>query len=357
MDEFGGVALSTTVGREVKIAASIREDETLHLYAEFYKEFLRVSLSTPPTPTLPTQWFHYIIAVLDQIRRKGIRTPGLNLCICGDIPFKTGLSSSAALEVCVATLAQAITQSNMTPLDLAVLTQNAEYSEWIGVKRSFMAPLVSTVGRANHILKVDCHSLEYQAIKLDVSSATLLIINPLCDPEPFVAEMEKRKREAEEGLTALRILSTNPFPTVRHLPPDLFELHKKDLPENVRKRLRHILSEHDRVLACVEALEASNFEKVGLLLDNSHASLRDNFEVSRPELNRVSEITRACQGVYGCCLTGTRSGQCLLALTHPDHVADVTETVFEDYLSEYGVAPEFYISAPIEGARVWKTEP
>jgi galactokinase len=276
----------------------------------------------------------------------------MDLAVWGDVPLGSGLSSSAAIEVAMATLLNAVTGAAIPPVEIALLAQAAEHSRFVGVKCGIMDQFISALGREDAALMIDCHSLGFECVGFDSSRAAIVIIDSKKKRGLVDSEYNRRRQECAEGLELVRGLAGCQFETIRHIPEDVFAAFGAQLPEGARKRLRHNITENARVAECARALESGDFVRAGELLRASHASLRDDFEVSCRELDRIAELADACDGVYGCRMTGAGFGGCAVALARPEAVGAVSEQVSATYHAEFGVYPEIHVTHPCEGATV-----
>jgi galactokinase len=231
-----------------------------------------------------------------------------------------------------------------------LLAQAAEHSELIGVQCGIMDQYVSALGKQGHALLIDCFSLEFEHVPFNTDLARLVAIDTKKQRHLANVAYNQRREECSHGLWTIMELSGQSFPSIRHLPTEVFDEYQEQLPSENRQRLRHNLSENARVRSFVEALRDDDFAAAGVLLCESHASLRDDYEVSCLELDRLTEIAAASEGVYGCRLTGAGFGGCALALVHPDFVESFSAKVEQEYTQEFFVTPGIYISPPQGGA-------
>jgi galactokinase len=348
--------LPVAIGNEIKMAARRTSRPKLNLFSGNFSERSSFALRGAPVPPRGKGWHNYFLAVVAQFIQRGISIPGLDVAIKGDVPLGAGLSSSAAYEVCAAVLLDAICGTGIDRRDLALLAQAAEHSDYVGVRCGIMDQFISALGSTNHALLIDCHSLDYQLFPFDSTGASIVIINSMKRRGLMDSEYNQRRHECEEGLRLMRELTGVAYETVRHIPMDVFTAHAAQLPENSRKRLRHNLSENARVLSFSEGLRKSDWSRLGQLLYESHASLRDDFNVSCRELDRIVEIASGCDGVYGCRMTGAGFGGCAVALVRPEMVEAFITRLSGEYQAAVGVKPDVYVSAPAAGAEVKRVD-
>ena len=351
-DYNGGFVLPAAINREIRVAARPGEDKKLSLYSESFSESFSVGMENGLAIPGEKGWRSYFLAVVDQFLKKGFAVPGMDAYIVGDIPLGAGLSSSAALEVCVAALLNRLCNAGMNDKEIALLSRDAEHSDFVGVKCGVMDQLISSMGKKDHALLVDCYSVETTDVPFDSSKSAIVIINSMKKRGLVDSEYNRRREECEQGLNFLRQVTGIDFPSIRHIPLNVFEKHSAEMTENSRKRIRHNLTENLRVKEFVTAMEKDDFQKAGELLYQSHESLKNDFEVSCPELDAIVEIALETGGVYGCRMTGAGFGGCALALVKPGAAEEVGESVTHKFEKIFNVTPEIYISAPKNGAGV-----
>jgi galactokinase len=349
-DYNGGFVFPAAINREMKMAARLRDDKTIHLYSGNFDYKVVIDLSKELEPFETNTWANYFLAVAAQFQERGINLPGLNVALEGDVPLGAGLSSSAAYEVCAGELLSQITKAEMTHKNIALLSQAAEHSRFVGVKCGIMDQFISALGSKDKALKIDCFSLDYELIPFDSGKASIVIINSMKKRGLVDSEYNQRRKECEEGLKSMKTLAKEDYSTLRHIPMDVFESSQSFLSENVVKRVRHNLTENQRVLDFKSALSASDFKRAGELLYQSHASLRDDFQVSCKELDMIVEIASGINGCYGCRMTGAGFGGCAVALVQPEMVESFVSELAASYQEQTGKKPDIYVTPACAGA-------
>jgi galactokinase len=271
----------------------------------------------------------------------------VNLYIAGDVPLGAGLSSSAAIEVATG---YALLGTSGLPIDktkLALLCQKAE-NEFVGSRCGIMDQFISCYGQADHALLLDCRSLEMRALPVPPDMA-LVICNTMVRHELGTTEYNTRRGECEE---AVRILqkAVQGVRALRDLSVEQVEEFREMLPEAVYRRARHVVTENARVLATAEALERDEIARIGPLMADSHRSLREDYEVSCPELDTMVEIAVRQPGVHGARLTGGGFGGCTINLVEAAHATEFQERVATAYFEATGLHPDIYICEASQGA-------
>lgn len=338
-----GFVLPIAIEREVLIAGRPRNDSTMRLYARAFDEEATVALDAIQPPREAT-WSAYVTGVALYLQRSGYPVRGLEAVISGNVPIGAGLSSSAALEVAAATAFEAAGEFEIDPVEKALLCQRVE-NEFVGMRCGIMDQFVATVAREGHALLIDCRSLEHRSVPLP-SNAAILIADSGIRRELVDSAYNERRAQCEEaarrlGVRALRDITSE-------------ELHARidDLPPLVARRARHVVEEIQRVLDGVAALEHDDLVTFGELMDASHASLRDLYEVSSPELDALVEIARSVPGCYGSRLTGAGFGGCTVSLVDQDAVDAVRGAIEEEYPRRTGLEPQVYVTRAAAGAEV-----
>ena len=296
------------------------------------------------------KWSNYPRGVIAGFVARGINPGGLDVLLHSTVPFGSGLSSSAALEVSTATLIEAVTGQKLDPVDKALLCQKAEH-EFAGVPCGIMDQFISAMGRENHLLLLDCRSRKTELVPMRDPSVELLIVNTNVQHELGSGQYAKRRAQCEE---AARILGV---PSLRDASSESLEKNQSKMDDVVFRRARHVIGEIDRTLKAAETVRASNWEKAGELMYASHNSLRDDYEVSCAELDAIVEIGKSiglAGGVYGCRMTGGGFGGCAIALVKSNSIPSISKTLAEEYKKRTGLEATIFGSHPAAGAMVIK---
>ncbi|MGA2684298.1 MAG: galactokinase [Verrucomicrobiota bacterium] len=309
-----------------------------------------IDLAVPVKLGAP-RWSNYSRGVLAGCLARGINPGGLDVLLHSTVPLGGGLSSSAALEVGTATLFEAVTGKKLDPVEKALLCQTAEH-EFAGVPCGIMDQFISVMGRENHLLLLDCRSRQTELVPMNDPSVALLIINTNVRHELGSGEYAKRRTQCEAAAKILGVSS------LRDADPNSLENAKNKMDEVVYRRARHVIGEIERTLHAAEGIRASNWPTVGNLMYASHASLRDDYEVSCRELDAVVELAEAIGvkgGVYGCRMTGGGFGGCTVALVKAGAVETISKTVATGYKAKTGIDATIFSSRPASGAVVIKS--
>jgi galactokinase len=321
----------------------------ISIYDAAFKENATIDISAPVTKGLP-KWSNYIRGVLCGFQNRGVTIPALDITFMSTVPLGGGLSSSAALEVCTATLMEAATGKAIDPIEKALLAQKAEY-DFAGVPCGIMDQFISALGREGHLLLLDCRTRKTELVPMSDPSVALLVINTNVKHELSGSEYAERRAQCEEAARNLGVK------WLRDVTPDQLERGKEKLSEVVYRRARHVIGEIERTVHAAEGIRASSWPSVGNLMYASHASLRDDYEVSCKELDDVVEIAEDIGyqgGIYGCRMTGGGFGGCCVALVKADCVDAITKKIVADYQKKTGIEAFIFSSRPATGATIIK---
>jgi galactokinase len=277
---------------------------------------------------------------------RGVKVPGFDAMIHSTVPLGGGLSSSAALEVGMATLLEAITGKTIDPVDKALLCQQAEH-QYAGVPCGIMDQFISVMGRKDHLLLLDCRSRKTELVPMSDPSVALLVTNTNVKHELTGGEYAQRRAQCEAAAKTLGIAS------LRDATAAALEQAKTRMDPVVFRRARHVIGEIERTPRAAQAIRVSDWTRAGQLMYASHDSLRDDYEVSCAELDAVVEIARGIGpkgGVFGCRMTGGGFGGCTVALVKTDAVDAITKKIGGDYKRKTGIAATIFESRPAAGA-------
>ncbi|MEX0750543.1 MAG: galactokinase, partial [Dehalococcoidia bacterium] len=291
VDYNGGLVLPFAIDRSVLVAWARRDDDTVWAYSLDFDEPSRFNISNLTQPA-PGAWSNYVGGVAWALVDAGYAPVGLEMAIAGDVPQGAGLSSSAALEVAVAGAFRDAFDLPIDDVALAKLCQRAE-NEFVGVQSGIMDQFASTLSHRDHALLIDCRSLKHRDVPLRLADAGLAIViaNSGVRRELVTSAYNDRRRECEEAVTLMRERLSRDAQSLRDVTED--EVAAAALPDVLHRRARHVVSEIARVAAAVDALERSDFEALGALMQESHLSLRNDFEVSSEQLDLLVGLATA----------------------------------------------------------------
>jgi len=345
-DYNDGFVMPAAIDRSVRVRVWPREDRKLEIRSENFNEVVEFDLDQK-CPAPRHHWSDYVVGVAVVLERAGYRLRGAFLQIHGEVPLGAGLSSSAAVEVATACALTAVSHHAIERRELALLCQQAE-NEFVGAHVGIMDQFVALFGEAQRALLLDCRSLEFKLLPLP-DTVNVVICNTMVKHALASSAYNERRAQCEEGV---RILAKSlPYvEALRDVTPGQLELFRRDLPDVVYRRCRHVVRENARVLAAAGALEHNDLRQFGELMIESHRSLRDDYEVSCKELDLMVELANKADGVYGARMTGGGFGGCTVNLVAVEHVEKFTRTVPKEYEQITMLKPELYICRASSGA-------
>jgi galactokinase len=270
------------------------------------------------------------------------------LLVDSQVPLGGGLSSSAALEVAAATLLEAVAGRALDPVEKARLCQRAEH-EYAGMPCGIMDQFSSALGAAGKLLLIDCRTETAELIPLDDPNVAVLVINTNVKHELTGSEYRERRAQCEEAARLLGVAALRDVTTAE------LESNQRKLKPILFRRARHVVGENERTLRAAAALQAGDWPLVGELMYASHESLRDDYEVSCPELDSLVEITRGIGhegGVIGSRMTGGGFGGCTVSLVRAGRERELAERIGDDYRRRTGIEATAFVTRPARGAHL-----
>jgi galactokinase len=342
-----GFVLPMAIDCETVVAAAARDDRRVRACSLNLSEEVQFDLDSPG-PKRRGSWLDYLEGVAWDLGQDGAPLRGADLMISSDVPTGAGLSSSAALEVSVGLALLSVAGREFDPVRLALAGQRAEH-EYVGTKCGIMDQMVATLGRAGHALLIDCRSLLAEPVAFDTADVCVVICDSQVKHELSSSEYNTRRAECEEGVRLLREAMPNVV-SLRDVSLSDFERHGELLPETVRRRCRHVVTENERTLDAVCALRRDDLEEMGRLMGLSHASLRDDYEVSCAELDLLVEIANGSRGCLGARMTGGGFGGSTVNLVRRDSLTEFREAISLEYPRVTNISPNVYVSGPGDGA-------
>ncbi len=345
-DYNGGFVLPMAIERQVVMVADTVPGKTVTLASTGINGLATFELSPELLPGQPS-WSNYIRGVLVGCLQRGLNPGGFDAMIDSTVPAGGGLSSSAALEVGAATLVEAITGQTLDPIDKAMLAQKCEH-EFAGMPCGIMDQFISSTGQRDHALLLDCRSHETRHIPMRDPEVSVLIIDSKVKHELTGGEYAQRREQCELAAKKLGVALLRDATMAQ-----LDELSAQDLDDLSRRRARHVISEIERTTRAADALANNDMPAFGRLMLASHVSLRDDFEVSTPELDLLVELAmQHDDSVFGARMTGGGFGGCTVSLIRSDAVDSVSQSIAANYHQRVGVVPDCFATRPADGAHV-----
>ncbi|MEI7492300.1 MAG: galactokinase [Bacteroidota bacterium] len=296
------------------------------------------------------RWINYPLGIFQQFAVLGINLPGFDILYSGDIPNSAGLSSSASIEMVTAyALASVLNVTSLEMTDLAMLSKRSE-NEFIGLNCGIMDMFAVGMGSADHAIFLNCLTLEYKRVPFILNGYKLVIANTNKQRGLADSKYNERVRECREAVDAI-----SPHFSINHLGEigymEFFKIQDVIEDERVRRRARHVISENQRVLNAVAALHKNDILQFGALMNASHESLRDNYEVTGVELDTLVEEAQKIHGVIGSRMTGAGFGGCTVSIVKDEVVDTFIREVGENYKQRTGLTASFYIAEVSGGPR------
>jgi galactokinase len=338
-DYNDGFVLPMAIERETRMAAAPRHDARVRLVALDLDRETAFDLPEIQATT-DERWSNYVRGVAAGLVTAGYPVQGCDLLMQGDVPIGAGLSSSAAVEMAAVQALRAIGHFAVAPDVAARVGQRAEHL-FVGTQCGLMDQLASALGRPNHALLIDCRDLSYTPVRMPANAA-VLIADTAVRRHLAGSAYNERRAQCEAAARALGV------PALRDATLEM--LAEARLDPLIEKRARHVIRENERVLTAVTALQSSDLPAAGQLMNASHASLRDLYEVSSPELDQMVDLLRAQAGCYGARLTGAGFGGCAVALMDASAVIGAIPAVAAAYQERTGLVPALYPTRAAAGA-------
>lgn len=346
-DYNGGFVLPAAIDKEIVFAVGINNLSTLRLFSYDHSEAYDVVLDGKMVQPGKTMWANYLKGVVAQFQQRGVAVPGFDCVFGGNIPMGAGLSSSAAVECGLAFGLNELLKTNLSRLELAQLSQAAEH-QFAGVQCGIMDQFASLFGQAGQVVKLDCRSLEYAYFPFDSANYHLVLCNSGVKHSLASSAYNTRRQECEQGVATLR----RHYPAVQSLRDvTLLQLdaHRAELDPVVYRRCRYVVQENLRVETACGHLAAGDLPAFGQQMYASHAGLRDEYEVSCPELDVLVEVARNHPGVVGARMMGGGFGGCTINLVQANAVADFVAVATASYQAQLGLPLETYVTTIVGG--------
>ncbi len=293
-------------------------------------------------------WTNYVRGVLANLHRRGIDVGPVDMLIDSNVPRGGGLSSSAALEVSVCTALAALAGVEISPKDVALIGQAVEH-EFANVPCGIMDQFISANGKKGNALKLDCASLEYELVPMNDPAVSVLVLDSAVKHSLADGAYGKRRQQCEEAANIMNV------PSLREADLEMLEAAQAELGDVRYRRARHVIGENARVAAFAKALSEGKWDEAGVAMRGSHASLRDDYEVSCAEVDTLVSLCDripSASSIYGARMTGGGFGGCIVALVKTEDVEKVAQELLEAYHHETGIETTYLVTRPGDGARV-----
>ncbi|MFD2828548.1 galactokinase [Leeuwenhoekiella polynyae] len=293
------------------------------------------------------EWTKYIVGVTEEIKKLGHKLEGFDCMMLSNLPMGAGISSSAALECGLARGLSELFDLNLSNLEIVKLSQMAEHN-YVGTKCGIMDQFASVMSEENHVIKLDCKSLEYDLLPFAIEPYKLLLLNTNVSHSLSTSEYNVRRQECETGVSLLQKW----YPEVQSLRDvnlKQLEAHKADFDPVVYNRCSYVIEENERVNKAAKALKAEDLETFGKLMYASHEGLQHKYEVSCKELDFLTKFSKDHEGILGCRMMGGGFGGCTINLIHQDAAEDYIEAAKKAYFKEFNRNLTAFTAMPANG--------
>ncbi len=348
-DYNDGFVMPCAINYGTAIVGAKRDDHLFNVYAADLNAHDSFDLTQPITAKADAKWTGYVRGVVKFIQEKCPEfQQGADLVISGNVPHSAGLSSSASLEVAVGKFCQQLGNLPLTNTQIALNGQEAE-NKFVGANCGNMDQLISALGQQDHLLMIDCRSLETHPTPVP-NDVAVMIVNSHVKHDLVTGEYNTRRQQCEAaakffGVKALRDVSEETF--------FAREAELAAIDAETAKRAKHIVTENARVLEAVKALESGNLTRLGELMGQSHNSMRDDFEITTPEIDYLVELAQSVIGTSGGArMTGGGFGGCIVAIAPKDKVEAVRQVIADNYEKRTGLKEDFYVCTASQGVHI-----
>jgi len=344
-----GFVLPIAIGKKIIMLGQLRNDRLVQVFDLGYKAEAKFYLDNL-SPSKKDTWVNYLMGVMDEIQKTEYPLQGANLIFTSNIPKGAGLSSSAALEVVTALTMAKLNLLEIKPVEMAHLCRRAE-NNFVGVACGIMDQYISCLGQKNYALFIDCRSNDYELIPFKNYNYQIVICNSKIQRGLLNSEYNKRKEECKIAAEFFKHKLNREIRALRDITIDEYKKYQAQLLEVIARRARHVISENYRVQAGVQALREENFSAFGKLMVESHQSLKNDYEVSCPELDLLVDLALKQEGVLGARMTGAGFGGCTVNLLRREYIDAFEKTIKQGYKKITGILLDIYVTPPAEGAK------
>ncbi len=350
-DYNGGYVLPVALNVGTTVCIGKREDNKICLSATDLSELVCADIENLDAYR-KIEWGNYQLGVAYELLKAGYKVSGCNMLFDDTVPHGAGLSSSAAIECAtgIALIKVFNPDEEINRVELALLAQRAE-NQFVGVNCGIMDQFASVMGKRDNAIFLNCKTLEYKYVPLNLGDYVLVITNTNKKRSLADSKYNERRKECEKGLEALK----KELPGITCLGDvtvEMFESAKHVIKDSIiEKRVRHVIYEDDRVLKAIDVLNKNDLVEFGKLMIASHESLRDLYEVTGKELDTLFEEALKVEGVLGSRMTGAGFGGCTVSIVHKSVVEDFKVLVGKNYTEKTGLIPDFYVMETDDGSR------
>ncbi len=347
-DYNDGFVFPAAIDKAIYFAVAPNKIRKFRFYAYDLQEHFELDIDK--LAMTETAWANYLLGVYAQFKKVGYSLEGVDCVFGSDIPMGAGLSSSAAIENGFAMALNYIFDTKADKLDLVKMAQKAEH-EYAGVQCGIMDQFASMYGKKNHALKLDCRTLDFDYVNIDLKGYDFVLCDTKVKHELASSEYNSRRRECETGVNILNQYDTN-IRALRDVSIELLEQHKAEFDPVVYKRCLYVVKENNRVESAFFALQNNDVQRFGELMYQSHEGLRDEYEVSCSELDLLYDIARNSEDVAGARMMGGGFGGCTINIVKKEKIKSFSTDINKAYQKATGKFPEIMVVKIDDGTNI-----
>ena len=345
-----GFVLPGAVDKKMIVAIAPNGTDTVQLFANEYSESFSFSL-TDIAPVKKEGWTSYMTGVVYFLQQRGCNVQGVDVLIDGNVPVGAGMSSSAALCSAFGFALNELFEFGLNRMDLVYIGQKTEH-DFVGVMVGVMDQFASLHGKAGHVIKLDCRSMEYEYIPFNFPDHKIVMVNSMVKHSLAGTEYNVRRQQCEEGVSVMKRFLPGDIKSLRDINLTDLQAHKPDLDEEVYNRCLYVVTENERLLKGCERLQAGDLDGFGKLMYETHQGLSKLYSVSCEELDLLAEQAHTFKGVKGTRMMGGGFGGCTINLVENDAVESFISFIKEKYFQHFNQETEVYITQTDDGTKV-----
>lgn len=345
-DYNNGFVLPTAIDKKIRF--KFKKNDNLHhctVYSKNFETGFTIDLNS--IKRSENHWENYILGVIYEIQKITDKLEGFDCVLESDIPIGSGISSSAALECGFAFGLNELFNIKISKKTIIELSQRAEHN-FVGTKCGIMDQFASVMSKKNHVILLDCKSLDYEYVPIKIEPYKLLLLNTNVSHSLASSEYNTRRMECEKGVEIIRKKYKN-ISSLRDVSIEMLNEFKMEMPSKVMNRCRYVVEENNRVLKAVEALKNNQLNILGDLMYKTHEGLKNLYEVSCPELDFLVDFSKDDKEIIGARMMGGGFGGCTLNIIHSEHIKDFIAKVSQAYLNKFNKKLTAFEAMPSEG--------
>lgn len=347
-DYNNGFVLPAAVDKSIYVGISKRDDDKIVLYSEeFSQEHQSTVASVAPSDK---HWPNYILGVVDQLNKRGYAIGGFNLNLDGDVPVGAGMSSSAAVECATAFALNELFSLQIPKLEIPEIGQKTEHT-FAGVMVGIMDPFASVFGKKDHVIKLDCQSLDYEYVPLKIDGYKIVLLNTNVKHSLASSEYNTRRKECEAGVALVQKAGID-VKSLRDVTMEMLRQFVQPEDALVFKRCKYVVEENERLLSACEHLKAGDIEDLGKKMYASHDGLSKEYEVSCKELDFLVDAVRGNRDVLGARMMGGGFGGCTINIIKEEAIDSLVKELSKSYKEAMGKELTPYIAQTADGTSV-----